>query len=267
MKFIEMILIVFYSALFGGLLTVISYRLPRMLLESTQNFNLFFPASHCPACKAKIHWQYKLPIAGYLISRGRCHSCKAKIPLQYVLTEILFTLLIVVLFIYYGLSWHFAFLAIFAFFATALFLIDMRYGLLPDALVFPLGAFGLLASVYNIFVSSRQAIIGCLIGFAIAYAVAGIYQYLRGREGLAFGDVKLLAALGAWLGPWALPFILLQASILLLAYAGLRTLLTSRKTAKSFLRLKIAFGPFLLLGAATLLLLNPLSPLLLLQGG
>jgi leader peptidase (prepilin peptidase) / N-methyltransferase len=255
MKTIEILLVLLYSALFGGLLTVLSYRLPLMLTGTQPQLNLFFPSSHCPQCKAKIHWLYKLPIIGYFISAGHCQSCKEKINLQYVLTEITFTLIAVTLFISYGFTLKFMFLLIFAFLGMALFLIDMRYALLPDVLVFSLTACGLIASTLNVFVGSTDAIVGCVTGFIVAASIGWIYQCVRKREGLGFGDVKLLSALGAWLGPFVLPFVLLQASILLIAYATFFMALSTRK--KSFLRLKVAFGPFLILAGGFLLIVHP----------
>lgn len=264
MKTIEILLVILYSALFGGLLTVIAHRLPFMMLEPCKKYNLFFPGSQCPHCKIKILWQHKLPIIGYFLTTGRCHSCHEKISLQYLLTEIIFTLLILSIFMLYGFNLHFLFLMIFMFLGTALFLIDMRYGILPDSLVFTLWAVGLIAATFNVFVDSNQAIMGCILGFVTAYAIAKVYQHLRGKEGLGFGDVKLFSALGAWLGPFALPFILLEASILLLGYATIKMAITTHK--KNIMNLKIAFGPFLIIAAAILLLIKPQLRMLLLHG-
>lgn len=266
MKIIEIVLVVFYSAIFGGLLTVIIHRVPLMLIKKHKNFNLFFPASYCPQCNTPISWIYKLPILGYFISYGRCQSCKIRIPFVYILIEVGFTLLSVSLFIYYGASWKFVYLTLFTFIGIALFIIDMRNALLPDVLVFLLLATGLLAATQNIFIESSQAIIGCLAGFTIAYFIALIYRMLRRKEGLAFGDVKLLAALGAWFGPFSIPCILFQASILLLAYAGIHKIFIAADNKRKFLRLRIPFGPFLLLGSLPLFFFKNYISLFIFQG-
>lgn len=252
------IAVVFYSALLGGLLTVVAHRLPIMMCQTTgQRFNLWYPPSHCPGCHTVIAWRYKLPILGFFISRGVCHSCHKPIARQYVITELAFTIAIAILFALYGLSPTFFSLSALVFFGLALALIDIQYLLLPDILVLLLLLCGLTTNYWHTFVTFDQAILGGITGFMLFWLIDLIHKLITHRNGLGFGDVKLMAALGVWVGITGVSLIMLIASLTAVGYA---IVTNHRSYSKTFLHRKLPFGPFLLTGGLVCVLAKPYLP-------
>jgi leader peptidase (prepilin peptidase) / N-methyltransferase len=212
-----------------------------------QRFNLVVPRSACPACKAPITALQNVPIVSYLVLRGRCANCGARISARYPVVEALTGILSAAVAWKLGFGWPAAAALVLTWFLVALAFIDIDHQLLPDSLTLPLLWLGLLLSLFApaagmapIPVDMRSSIIGAIAGYLSLWTVYHLFRLLTGKEGMGFGDFKLLAALGAWLG-WRmlLPTVLIAAAVG--AVAGI-VLLAARGQNRST---PIAFGPFL----------------------
>jgi leader peptidase (prepilin peptidase) / N-methyltransferase len=212
-----------------------------------QRFNLVVPRSACPACKAPITALQNIPIVSFLVLRGRCAKCGARISVRYPIVEALTGVLSAAVAWKLGFGWAAAAGLVLTWFLVALAFIDIDTQLLPDSLTLPLLWLGLLLSLFApppgmapIPVDMRSSIIGAIAGYLSLWTVYHLFRLLTGKEGMGFGDFKLLAALGAWLG-WRmlLPTVLIAAAVG--AVAGI-ALLASRGQNRST---PIAFGPFL----------------------
>jgi len=217
--------------LFGSFANVCVYRIPRR--ES-----IAMPGSHCPACNHAIGPLDNIPVLSWLLLRGRCRHCQSQIAWRYPLLEILMGLS------WAGLAWHYGpvpelvmALALF-FLLWVLSFIDLETGLLPDVLTLPGIALGLLFSWW--LGDWRAAVIGAIAGYALFWLVNRLFLLLSGREGMGYGDFKLLAMLGAFLGWQALPFIILVSSVIGVVVGTLFLWLSRRG-----LRAEIPFGPYL----------------------
>ncbi|MCX8565900.1 MAG: leader peptidase (prepilin peptidase) / N-methyltransferase [Glomeribacter sp. 1016415] len=203
-------------------------------------YNLCLPRSHCPSCKHTLTLFENLPLVGYLLCRGRCSACHTPISLRYPALELFSAGLAVGTLWHFGASWQA--LAAFGFAATllALALIDIDTHLLPDTLTLPLIWAGLLVNLNASFTSLHSAVIGAIAGYLLLWLVYWGFRLLRGKEGMGYGDFKLLAALGAWLGWFALPQIVLLASASG-ALFGLIALMSGHLQKEQ----PLPFGPFL----------------------
>jgi leader peptidase (prepilin peptidase) / N-methyltransferase len=254
----------------GSFLNVVIYRLPIILERqwqaqcaqlSTENavgpampagahqapFNLVVPRSTCPACKAPISAIHNIPVLSYLALRGRCARCQASISARYPMVELLSGLSTAVVAWKLGFGWAAACAMLVTWFLIALTFIDLDHQLLPDALTLPLLWLGLLASLTGWASSAHalpsdpaSAIGGATIGYVSLWALYHVFRLLTGKEGMGYGDFKLLAALGAWLG-WQLllPIVLLSAAVG--AIVGIALIAMRRKERGH----PIPFGPFL----------------------
>lgn len=213
------------GAMLGSFSGVVVYRLPRMVLEETE-LNLAFPASHCPSCHHDLHWWHNIPVLSYLLLRGKCGFCQAPIGRVNLLMELAMAALWAACVAAWGptlqaLVWG-------GFFSVLLVLlvIDWQTMLLPDALTLPLMWAGLLlATVDATQLSLSLAVWGAAAGYAVLWLVAEVFRKLRGIDGMGGGDLKLMAAMGAWLGPWALlPLVLFSSlgHVLLALWLGQR---------------------------------------------
>ncbi|MCW8806914.1 MAG: A24 family peptidase [Rhodanobacter sp.] len=196
--------------------------------------------SHCPQCKHPLSAADNIPLLGWLLLGGRCRYCKAPISIQYPLVELLSGVLSAVIVWKFGPSWSaLAGLAL-TWTLIALSGIDFRTQLLPDQLTFPLLWLGLLLSLLPMFVDTRSAIIGAAVGYLSLWSVYWVFKLLTGKDGMGFGDFKLLAALGAWMGPVSLlPMILLSSLIGALIGGSLIVLRRHQR------ELPMPFGPFI----------------------
>ena len=251
----------------GSFLNVVVYRLPIMLERQWQAqcappahaaaapaagaqqppFNLVVPRSCCPACQAPISALHNIPLLSYLALRGRCARCQAKISLRYPAIELLSALSTAMVAWKFGFGWPAGCAIVVGWFLIALTFIDLDHQLLPDSLTLPLLWLGLLASLAGWNSSAHalpsdpaDAIGGAAIGYLSLWAVFHLFRLVTGKEGMGYGDFKLLAALGAWLG-WQmlLPIVLLSAIVG--AILGL-TLIVLRRAQRGN---PIPFGPFL----------------------
>lgn len=239
----------------GSFLNVVIYRLPKMmeqewryecsiLLNGTETsptepaLTLSKPASSCPSCQHKIRWYENIPLISWVALRGKCSQCRRSIGIRYPVVELLTMLASIVVVLTFGPTFKMLAALILTWVLIALTGIDFDTQLLPDSLTLPLAGLGLLVNTQSLFVSPTQSIWGYVIGFLILWLVYIAFKLITGKEGMGYGDFKLLAALGAWLGPLMLPMIILLSS-LVGAIIGI-ALLKIRKENQPF-----AFGPFL----------------------
>lgn len=208
--------------------------------------------SHCPHCKHRLAAWDNIPLLSWLLLRGRCRYCKAPISMQYPLVELLTGLLSAVAVWHFGATMQGAMAAVFTWVLVAASGIDIRTQLLPDQLTLPLLWLGLLLSLGGIFVPAPQAIVGAALGYLALWSVYWAFKLLTGKEGMGHGDFKLLAALGAWMGPWALLPIVLISS-LAGAVIGSIYLAVNRKGRG----VPIPFGPYLAIAGWIWLLAGP----------
>jgi leader peptidase (prepilin peptidase) / N-methyltransferase len=243
--------------LVGSFLNVVIYRLPVMMQRSWQSecaesfpdagidvdeskFNLILPRSRCPKCKHLIGSLENIPVISWLIQRGRCKHCDCKIPVRYPCIELLtaFMSLAVVYVVPFG--WPALFALIFTWGLISLTFIDFDTMLLPDQLTLPLMWLGLLVNISGSFVSLEEAVIGAAVGYLSLWSVYWGFKLLTGKEGMGYGDFKLLAALGAWFGWQALPLIILLSSFAG-AIIGIAILIASKDKQSR----PLPFGPYL----------------------
>jgi len=217
----------------GSFLNVMIYRLPREL-------SIVLPSSHCPRCKHKLRWWHNIPLFSYIFLKAHCAFCHKKILFRYPLVEILSAVISVYLF--YQFEWSLVFVetVLFSWILLVLIFIDFEHQILPDILTLSLLWLGLLASIFPVFTTPADAIIGAVAGYMSLWLIAKVYEFMTHREGMGHGDFKLLAALGAWTGWQVLPWIVLVAA-LLGAVVAIVLVVLKRANAKT----AIAFGPYL----------------------
>ena len=225
-------------------------------------FNLALPGSHCGTCGVPIARRDNIPVLSWILLRGRCRHCSARIPVRLPVVEAAggIALLAVVAVWGYTASALAFYLLLMALLAAAV--IDARTQLIPDEITLPLVWLGLLAAVFlDTTPTPVDAIVGAVAGYGALWLIYQVHKRVMRREGMGYGDFKLLAALGAWLGWQALPAVALIAGLLGVGYAtiGLIRGSTNRTTP-------IPFGPFLAIGGVIALFLPPRWPLFLTFG-
>lgn len=246
-----------FGLVVGSFLNVVIYRLPIMMQREWEQearavldlpspspqpdrYNLWWPRSRCPVCERPIKAYENIPILSFLFLRGRCPGCATHISWQYPVVESVTALLFVVT------AWHFGptptglTALLFTGILVAAAGIDARTTLLPDQITLPLLWFGLACNYFGLFTDLESAVIGAIAGYLSLWTIYHGYRLLTGKEGMGFGDFKLLAALGAWLGWQALPAILLLASMVG-AIVGIGLILLRGRDRN----IPIPFGPFL----------------------
>nr|WP_254626967.1 A24 family peptidase [Cobetia marina] len=261
-----------FGLLIGSFLNVVITRLPVMMMrqwraearealeleaEDTPRFNLLVPASRCPGCDTPIKWHDNLPILGWLKRRGRCASCNTRISAQYPLVELAGGALGASIALIYGLEAQS--LWIFGACLTLLVLsvIDFRTQLLPDAITLPLLWTGLAYQLLFQPLMLPSAVIGAMAGYLVLWSFYWLFKLVTGKEGMGYGDFKLLAALGAWLGWQWLPLLLILSAGLGAVLGILLQLLVPRLRGAP-----MPFGPYLAVaGWIALLFGTPLMSL------
>jgi leader peptidase (prepilin peptidase)/N-methyltransferase len=239
----------------GSFLNVVILRLPRMMenewhqqaaelrgepVVEAETFNLVRPRSHCPACGHGITALENIPVLGWLTLRGRCSGCGVRISARYPLIELASGLLAALAVWRFGASALGLAAMLLTFFLIVLTFIDFDTQLLPDDLTLPLLWIGLALNLSGLFSPVRDALIGAMAGYLLLWSIYWLFKLATGREGMGYGDFKLLAALGAWFGWQALPAIILLAS-LVGACVGIGLILF-RKHGR---QVPIPFGPYL----------------------
>ena len=239
----------------GSFLNVVIHRLPKMMerewhaqcaelsgesISESAPYNLLVPRSACPLCQHAIGALENIPVVSYLMLRGKCKGCGARISMRYPVVETLSGLLSA-----YA-AWHFGFglaagaALIMVWALIALTFIDFDTQLLPDAITLPLLWLGLLLNINATFTSLTDAVIGAIAGYLVLWSVYWLFKLVTGKEGMGYGDFKLLAAIGAWLGWTMLPLTILLSS-LVGAVVGIVLI----AVAKHGRNIPIPFGPYL----------------------
>ena len=248
----------------GSFLNVVIHRLPLMMqaewradcaeLEGrepppAQRLNLFVPRSRCPSCAAPITAMQNIPVASWLALGGRCAACKAPISVRYPLVELFTGLASGFLAWRFGWGYPLAAALVFTWALVAASAIDIDTQFLPDRITFPLLWLGLLVNVGGLFVDLRSAVLGAAGGYLLLWSVYWGCKLVAGKEGMGFGDFKLLAALGAWTGWQTLPLIL-RVSAGSGALVGIAMIVFAGKGRET----RIPFGPYLAAGGFVALL-------------
>lgn len=243
----------------GSFLNVVIFRLPEMMrrswseqcaefrgeaFEKQPTFNLISPRSTCPGCGHKISAWENIPIISYLALQGRCSQCHVQIPLRYPIVEAVTALLSGVVAWHFGCNLMTAGVLIFVWALIVLAVIDLNTQLLPDDITLPLLWLGLLINLNNVFTDTQSSIIGAVAGYLSLWSIYWCFKLLTGKEGMGYGDFKLLSAIGAWLGWSMLPLVIVFSS-LVGALVGIG-LIIAAKLNKS---IPIPFGPYLVGGA------------------
>lgn len=224
-----------FGLLVGSFLNVVIHRVPRMMertwrreaqevlelpIEETSPYNLVVPRSRCPHCDHAIRWHENIPVISWLLLKGRCSACGQGISARYPLIELLSALLAAVCAWQFGYGSWLVFVLFASFTLLALAAIDLDTTLLPDAMTFPLLWAGLLAALLGISpVSLPDAVVGAMAGYLSLWSLYWVFKLVTGKEGMGYGDFKLLAALGAWLGWQYLPLVILLSSVVGLVFA------------------------------------------------
>ncbi|HYD33581.1 MAG TPA: A24 family peptidase [Methylophilaceae bacterium] len=242
----------------GSFLNVVIYRLPLMMqkewerncqelqgheLVASESYNLVLPRSACPKCSHKIAALENIPVLSFLFLGGKCSACNAAIPVRYPVIELLTGVMTGII------SWQFGFSAltiaawIFMFALVALTFIDFDTQLLPDSITLPLLWLGLLVNLNEGFTDLQSAVVGAMAGYLILWSIYWLFKLITGKEGMGYGDFKLLAAIGAWFGWQLLPAVILLSS-LLGSIIGIGLIVLARRGRN----VPMPFGPYLALG-------------------
>jgi leader peptidase (prepilin peptidase)/N-methyltransferase len=242
--------------LIGSFLNVVVYRLPLMLERDWKTqareilaqpsepqqatFNLVLPNSQCPQCGHEIRPWENIPLLSFLALRGKCSSCKTPISKRYPLVELACGLLSAYVAWHFGFTWQTAGLLLLTWGLLAMSLIDADHQLLPDALVLPLLWLGLIANYFGLYASLGDAVWGAVAGYLSLWSVYWLFKLVTGKEGMGYGDFKLLAMLGAWGGWQVLPLTILMSSLVGAILGLIMLRLRNAETSTP-----IPFGPYL----------------------
>ncbi|WP_435980728.1 prepilin peptidase [Psychrobacter sp. DM4] len=205
------------------------------------------PASRCPHCAHKIKWYENIPLISWLMLRGRCSACKVPIGIRYPIVELVTAILTVTVIYHFGVNIIGLSALILVWTLIALTGIDFDTQLLPDRLTFPLAGLGLAVNSQSWFVTPTQSIWGLLLGFLSLWIVVKVFYLVTKKHGMGQGDFKLLAVLGAWLGPIMLPLIILLSSLL----GSIVGIILMRRQGESQ---PFAFGPYIAIAGIIALL-------------
>jgi len=261
--------------LVGSFLNVVIYRVPMMLFADWRNecrefiaqeqkeaeasnqdsafgksgsdikaekevFNIAVPRSHCPVCKSQVKAWQNIPIVSYILLGGKCASCKTPISLRYPIIELITGLLSAFIAYTFGASYLTGLALLLTWSLICLTMIDVDHQLLPDNITLPLLWLGLIANYFSAFTDLPSALLGAIAGYLILWSIYWAFKLLTGKEGMGFGDFKLLAALGAWMGWQMLPTIIILSS-LVGAVVGIAGIAIMGKDKNK----PIPFGPYL----------------------
>ncbi len=249
---------VIFGLMIGSFLNVVIHRLPKMMAREWHHnclelqgkeapkqpkYTLSTPRSACPKCEHHITALENIPVISYLLLGGKCKGCKTKISLRYLLIEVLTGALLGLVAYQSGYTYTTLFAWVFTAALIALTFIDFDTQLLPDDITLPLLWIGLLFNLNTGFADLKSAVIGAIIGYLILWSVYWLFKIFTGKEGMGYGDFKLLAAIGAWFGWQLIPAVILLSSVLG-AVIGIGLILFKGQSGGT----AIPFGPFLALG-------------------
>ena len=258
------VVVFLFALLIGSFLNVVVYRLPLMMEREWREqcaelvsqpatelpagrFNLMVPRSRCPGCGAQITAVQNIPVLSYLFLRGRCAGCKKPISVRYPLVEAATAVLAAIVAWRFGFGWEAAMGIVLTLFLVVITLIDFDHQLIPDSIVLPLLWIGLVMSLASpqpgsdvLFISSTDAIMGATIGYLSLWSFYWLFKIVTGKEGMGYGDFKLLGALGAWLGYQSL-FTIVMMSAVVGALLGIALIVLRGRDRQ----VPMPFGPFL----------------------
>lgn len=252
--------------LVGSFLNVVIYRLPRMMEREWEmqlamwrnaganeegGMNLALPRSHCPACGHTLALWENIPLVSFLLLKGQCRSCGSRIGLRYPLVEAFTGLLFALAAAQIGPQWSLVGALIFLAALVALTFIDLDTFYLPDAITLPLLWLGLVFNLAGVYTDLASAVVGAIAGYGILWLVYWGFKFATGKEGMGYGDFKLLAAIGAWLGWQVLPFVILTSSVVGVVAGTAMIALGRHERAHP-----IPFGPYLAAAGAIALFLG-----------
>ncbi|NHN38107.1 prepilin peptidase [Pseudomaricurvus alcaniphilus] len=242
--------------LVGSFLNVVIYRLPEMMQRSWRRdccemlemeaepaqprFDLLKPDSHCPACNTPIKPWHNIPVLSYLLLRGKCANCQQSISVRYPIIELVTGLLSGYIAFAFGFSEHAAAALLLTWALIALTMIDVDHQLLPDNITLPLLWLGILVNSQGLFTDLQSSVYGAMAGYLVLWAVYWLFKIFTGKEGMGFGDFKLLGALGAWMGWQVLPLVIILSSVVG-AVIGIAMILALGRDRN----IPIPFGPYL----------------------
>ncbi|WP_292957108.1 MULTISPECIES: A24 family peptidase [unclassified Neptuniibacter] len=236
----------------GSFLNVVIHRLPIMMEKEwlaehqdendtpQETYNLSSPDSTCPQCGHKIRWYENIPVLSYLYLKAKCSSCGLHIPFRYPAIELLTAITGASVVYIYGLNEVSLGLTLLSWALICLIFIDIDHQLLPDRITLPLLWAGLFANSFGLFTSLESAVYGAIAGYLSLWSVYWAFKLLTGKEGMGYGDFKLLAALGAWAGLSQIPLIILLSSVVG-AVLGILMIVTKKQEQQT----PIPFGPYL----------------------
>ena len=242
----------------GSFLNVVIHRLPLMMEQALSrecheyldipaadtgipgHFNLLTPASRCPACGHRIRSLENIPVISFLFLRGKCAECGTAISWRYPVVETVTAILSTTAALHFGYSMQLLAALVFTWAMVPLFLIDFDRQILPDAITLPLLWLGLLCSLHGIFIDSHASIIGAASGYLSLWLIYHLFRLATGKEGMGYGDFKLLGAIGAWVGWQSLPLVILFSSVVG-AVIGITLILVKGRDHNQ----PMPFGPFL----------------------
>ncbi len=264
------------SLLVGSFLNVVIYRLPIMMEREWRaqcveisnapaielpegRFDLMVPRSRCPSCRSMITALQNIPVLSYLVLGGKCASCKAPISVRYPIIESVTALLTAAVAWHFGFGWEAAAAIALTWSLIAISVIDMDKQLIPDSISMPLLWLGLALSIFHpmegadrLFIEPKSSIVGALAGYLSLWSIYHLFKLLTGKDGMGYGDFKLLAALGAWLGWQMLPLIIMLSAVVG-AIVGLSMIVLVRHDRN----VPIPFGPYLAAAGWIALLYGP----------
>lgn len=248
--------LLFLGLMVGSFLNVVIYRLP-IIMESRWRqgcyellemegekeeapLSLAFPNSHCPQCNAPIKPWQNIPVISYIALKGKCASCATSIAKRYPILEFTSGVMTMLLGYYFQVPVALLGAMLFTWALIALTMIDIDHQLLPDDITLPLLWLGLLLNVFEVYVPLADAVLGAAAGYLVLWSIYWLFKLITGKEGMGYGDFKLLAALGAWMGWQALPLIILLSSLVGAALGIF--MIVSRGRSKDT---PMPFGPYL----------------------
>ena len=245
-----------FGLMVGSFLNVVIYRFPNILhfqwtSQSYEWLNkepytkeepptLSKPASHCYSCKKTIKAWQNIPVISYLILKGKCGNCQAPISIRYPLIELLTAVLSSYVIHHFGATFAGLFAVLLTWVLITLTFIDFDHQLLPDDIVLPTLWLGLTLNVFSIYISPIDSIIGAIVGYLFFWSIFHAFKLITGKEGMGYGDFKLISLIGAWFGWQSLPIVILLSSL-----GGTIASIILISVNKIHFKNKIPFGPFL----------------------
>ena len=224
-----------------------------------------FSRSSCPNCKNTIKWYDNIPLISYLLLKAKCRNCDYKINFQYFVVELLTALGFVLIYYFHGLTVTSLLLLILSVFFIIIFFIDLKHYIIPNELTFPLMFIGFIKSFdpnlnQTLFPNFVNSLIGGFVGYFIVWLIIFLYKKIRNKEGMGFGDAKLLSAVGFWFGWISIPIVIFFSSVIALLIVAPSLINKSRN-----LSAQIPFGPYLIIGCLIFIMFGNQIKLILLN--